>query len=339
MNKLVSVIIPLYNGEALIQKCLSSLLKQTLSHFEIIIIDDGSTDNSIQEINKFKDSRIKIYHQEHCGVSSARNLGIKYAKGYYLTFVDADDYLENNYLENLIKYQTKSNADLIICGYYMEIKKHIQVFSYSNQIIANEDLPKYLIDLYNHRLMYNTWNKLFLKKIIQDYNLLFANQDFGEDHLFNQEYLKHCQTIQIISDPLYHYVRKTPSSTTNNLVNNLFNLRIKEFYEMEEFFNYWHISSQEYEPFLISRFANRILNYLVNLHRTKKEKKIIIAEIKNIVNNETIMQVFTNPIIKKSIRILFNKRQYQKLYYYSKLIYIIQNKFAFIYLLLIQKYH
>lgn len=338
MNKLISIIIPLYNAESLINKCLTSLLKQTMTNYEIIIIDDGSTDLSMQEINKIKDERIHTYHQKHQGVSSARNLGIKYAQGYYLTFVDADDYLENNYLETLIQAQKQSNADLVICGYYMEYQKHFQKFSYPNQTIARSNFNQYLIPLYNHRLMYNTWNKLFLKKIIQKHNLSFANRALGEDHLFNQEYLKYCKSIQVIDLPLYHYVRKTPNSTTNNPINDLFNLRIKEFYEMESFFKYWQISPTQYEPFLVQRFANRILNYIVNIHKSFQGKKKIMAEIKTVVNNETVSKVFTNSLIKRPIRQLFNNHHYYQLYYYSKFIYIFQNKFSFLYLKLIHKH-
>ena len=115
-NKKISVVVPVYNVEDYIENNIKSLLNQTYKNFEIIYIDDGSTDNSLNILNMFKkiDSRIKVIHQENSGVSHSRNVGIEYSNGEYITFIDADDFVDNDYLEYLLNLISKNHSDMAI---------------------------------------------------------------------------------------------------------------------------------------------------------------------------------------------------------------------------------
>ena len=119
MNDLVSVIVPIYNKENLISRCIESLIRQKYINIEIILVDDGSTDKSLAICQKYekKDTRIKTYHKDNGGISSARNYGIAKARGEWISFVDADDYVENDYIKLLI--QNCNDVDLVVCNCYM----------------------------------------------------------------------------------------------------------------------------------------------------------------------------------------------------------------------------
>ena len=118
MNETISIIIPVYNVEKYLNKCLNSVIEQTYKNIEVILIDDGSTDNSGKICDEYakNDIRIKIIHQQNGGVSTARNNGLEHATGKYITFVDSDDYIEKEMIETMAKKIMKKNADIVICG-------------------------------------------------------------------------------------------------------------------------------------------------------------------------------------------------------------------------------
>ena len=118
-NDLISVIVPVYNVELYLQQCIDSILNQTYSNLEIILIDDGSTDNSsiICDINLEKDHRIKVIHKQNGGLSNARNVGVKNAQGKFVAFIDSDDYISEDYIEVLYRLICKYNADISVCRF------------------------------------------------------------------------------------------------------------------------------------------------------------------------------------------------------------------------------
>ena len=137
----VSIIVPIYNSEKYISACIESILHQTYKDFELLLIDDGSTDNTNNIIKKYKDSRIKIYRQENKGTGAARNLGMKHANGNYLTFVDSDDAIEQRYLEIMLNACKNNNADIVSCVYMKNDKEP------KTKILNNTEAFRYLISL------------------------------------------------------------------------------------------------------------------------------------------------------------------------------------------------
>ena len=161
MNKLISIIVPLYNKDQYIKRCLLSILNQTYNDFEIIIINDGSTDNSEQIVRELNNKKIRFYTTNNKGVSHARNFGIREAKGEYVCFVDADDYVSPNYLSTMI-YNMDKNVDLIITNkidVYGELMKKIDIEEYSGYV---RNIPKYFYQL---GFCHPVWGKLY-KKIL-----------------------------------------------------------------------------------------------------------------------------------------------------------------------------
>lgn len=192
MNPLISIIVPVYNAENTIGRCVDSILNQTFRDWELLLVDDGSIDHSDMICDQYaaKDRRIKIFHKENGGVSSARNIGLKYAKGEWITFVDADDYLNVESLCDMIK--CSENADLVmssikICGYQERVVK------LDNSFANNEYEIGILLTLLNGYMGLTVpFAKLLKLSIINKYKIRFDNRfSSGEDTLFVYQYLYH----------------------------------------------------------------------------------------------------------------------------------------------------
>lgn len=212
---LISIIVPVYNAERYIHRCIKSILSQKISNFELILIDDGSLDNSGKICNEYaqKDCRIKVIHKENAGASAARNDGIEVAIGKWIAFIDADDYIECDYLEYLIKYS--NNADFIISSnYFVQNQEDIL---YKNQ----QDIINYLsITQYSNGFL---WAKLFKRDIINKNNVkMDIKIRFMEDNLFIIDYLLNCHTIQLLSHNYYHITLE------NNIPSEKYNLQFND---------------------------------------------------------------------------------------------------------------
>lgn len=200
MKKLVSLIVTVFNKQDTIQKCLNSIKKQSYVKIEVLVIDDGSTDNSSKIARKVceADNRFKYYYQRNNGVSSARNLGLYKAKGDFVLFIDGDDFIDSNYVEKIMRY---SNYDIVVSGY-----KRLR----ENDIVAEVIRPQnidFSIDSLNIFFSEDTfkfigvpYSKLFKLSIIKKNKLKFdVEKDFGEDTEFVFKYLLKCRTVKYIS--------------------------------------------------------------------------------------------------------------------------------------------
>lgn len=211
MNALVSIIVPVYNRENVLERCLCSLKSQTYENLEFIIIDDGSSDHSPQILDKYAalDSRFHIIHKENEGVSATRNLGIKLAKGKYIQFVDSDDWLANHATEDLVA-AIIHNCDLAICDYNRVVEKNIVVrgHMFVDGIISREEFALQMMRAPANYYYGVLWNKLYRLDIIQKYALNFSEEwDWCEDFLFNLEYMKYIKNVYVLPKELYYYVR------------------------------------------------------------------------------------------------------------------------------------
>lgn len=219
-NPLVSVIVPIYNAQKYLSGCLDSVLAQTYSNLEIILVDDGSTDNSYQIAKKYatKDSRIKLVHQKNAKQSAARNHGIRLATGKYISFIDDDDEIAPNFIEKLLQPYSQPDTVLSVCGiHYKRLKQNSVSDVYINPIRnqrTSETQKAYILYLLAiDGRMYSSVNKLYkasiVKKISFDEKLNFA-----EDTKFVLSYLNHIKgQIRFILEPLYIYNFGTETST------------------------------------------------------------------------------------------------------------------------------
>ena len=210
--KKISIIVPVYNVEKYLNKCIESLVAQTYKDLEIILVDDGSKDNCPQMCDEWaiEDNRIKVIHKANGGVSSARNAGLNVATGEYIQFVDSDDYLELNACEILAGEMYEKNVDLVVSDYYSHgfTRKKIII-----QNFVEEDEETAFMQLYKNALFAFPWNKLYKKELIKNY---FSNKlKYSEDFLFNCEYLANCKKISCINNCIYNYVAVKGSSVNS----------------------------------------------------------------------------------------------------------------------------
>lgn len=204
MNNTVSIVIPAYNAENVIERCLKSIIAQTYPYYEIIVINDGSKDATLCVLNRFKKDysqySIEIIDIENGGVSNARNIGLDAATGKWVCFVDADDYLEPNYLDNLIR-EWKPHRWVLCHFYRVKNGERKQVNSLHGRMSKCE-----ITSLFLDTLVSQPWNKLFEKAIIDKYNIRFdRNLAIAEDFFFNMTYFNYCKDIFVIEKPLYNY--------------------------------------------------------------------------------------------------------------------------------------
>lgn len=221
---LISVIIPIYNAEYFLRQCIESILQQTYSNFEIICVDDGSTDSSLEICHQFskKDSRVKVIHKDNAGVSSARNRGVACAQGQFVFFVDADDCLDKNALKVCVIHQSRTNT--IVALNYDRISKEEQR-SESSCVADVRKVPfvklkrRQVLNMVSVRRGCYIWGMLIPKVLIDNHQLNFSEKICNlEDVVWTAMALCYVENIVFIETELYHY-RKNPVSITSNCVN------------------------------------------------------------------------------------------------------------------------
>lgn len=215
---LVSVIIPVYNTEKFLHKCINSVLTQTLKDIEVLLINDGSTDDSGKICNEYahKDKRVHVMHIQNQGVSHARNKGLEAAKGKYISFVDSDDWIDADMIEVLYQLIQTSHADLSTCGYVIEDENGNIIYKINEEstyILNKWDALSSLFDDKYYRYKGNLWDKLYNKDIIERNRLRFNEQIYyNEDRLFIFQYLNFCYSATYITIPYYHYIMRSSSA-------------------------------------------------------------------------------------------------------------------------------
>ena len=234
---LISVIIPIYNVEKYLIKCLESICNQEFEDYEVILINDGSTDNSWNIAEKYREKyqdKIKLLNQENSGVSVARNTGLSYAKGKYVCFVDSDDYVEKTYLSELYKVAKKNNADLVFSA-FRSVDEDGKVIKYIGENRFTPDKEYSFKESEELFLIQNApWAKLYRKDIIEEYNLYFPPKVWYEDVIFTKEYLINTSKCVYCDEVLYNYLQRSGSAMNAQGERNL-----EIFGAIEEVTNYY----------------------------------------------------------------------------------------------------
>lgn len=270
---MISVIVPIFNAEKYLHRCIKRILAQDYTDYELLLIDDGSIDNSATICDEFAkyDNRIRVFHKENGGVSSARNWGLDKAIGEYIMFVDSDDYMLPGMLEVMVSTLKAKSADLVVCGttetgggYWRPIAD----VDYSiNQLKEN------FVSLLHTELLSPPWNKIYKKEIIGS-NRFCEDISFGEDLLFNIQYLEKCENISLIKEsPFYHEKENENSLVVKFNRNRLLDIE-KVWVVVERF-------SEDKEG-LYSKYLRDLTVYVRQLLKTKQyswlEKKNILEE-------------------------------------------------------------
>lgn len=246
MNEKVSVIIPMYNAARYIERCIRSILQQTYSSIELILVDDGSTDDTFKVAQKSfeKDKRVCIYTQPNGGVSKARNFGLSFSTGSYVIFVDADDYLDLEMIETMVA-TIADKFDMAICGFRRCFETTTEkVYNSTNKVVDYEIImsPKEIANNY-WRLqeigcINPPWNKIYRMSVIKDNNILFLESStWGEDCIFNLSYISKSKEIKLMKKVLYNYVIH-PNQATKKIDKGYFDRVSRNFSVIEDFIDY-----------------------------------------------------------------------------------------------------
>ena len=314
MENLISVIVPVYNAEKYLYKCVQSILNQTYDKIEIILVDDGSTDNSgkICDEISMRDTRIRVLHKKNGGQSSARNAGIKIANGEYITFVDNDDWLEPNMYEILIENANKYNADISGCATMMDYEDGKSVCRFDgieSKVVSGESVC--LDILYQTKYSWGTmWNKIFKKE-------LFNVRQFPEgceleDYYIILQLFNEVSCIYFDNRPLYHWIQRSSSQSKRGfhwrkLTGISIATQIKEYFQTNNY-NRLIIKACNYFVFLVysdivwSLYKSRPNGWKKEMHRLFKPSIKTIFTVFWCRNNN---KVKINRMIKMCIAFLF----------------------------------
>ena len=246
MNELVSVLIPVFNAEHVIDRCIKSLLNQTYKNIEVIIVDDCSTDDSYVMVEEWANKEKNIYcykNKTNSGCAATINRALTYAKGTVVAIVDNDDYVESDYIEYLLTLMHSSNADISICGWY-EDKKPFQL--YNRELTSKEALEELLLDT-TFRAYY--WNKLFRREILG--SKPFIEEQKFEDMASMPYIFQKARKVVIGAKPKYHYAMGTTNFSANK----------------KSYLNYW-----------LSRAYFERLSFVVNNQVSGQSKNYVIMK-------------------------------------------------------------
>ena len=322
-NDLVSVIVPIYNVEKYLKKCIDSIINQTYQNIEVILVDDGSTDNSGKICDEYIeiDSRISVIHKKNGGLSSARNAGLEKANGKYILFEDSDDYIEENLFQKCIKKMQIEDADICVFGYQKENddgviyqKYKFGEFCVSNEVFENE-LYKRLID---NSFGY-VWNKIYKLSTIRMGKIIFSDQIVDrEDMIFNLELLSNIKKIMYLNYMGYHYIQRS-----NSLVHNCDIRRIKK---MNDFFvKLKQIKVKDKNKIINMAMLHYVAdcinkNILSNNSLSKKEKIKMMKEMFNDLNyTEMLYDDSDNPLYLRALYRAISQKNPKYFYNYFKL--------------------
>lgn len=217
MGVKVSIIIPFYNTQKYLKRCLNSIVTQTFRDYEIILIDDGSTDHSYEIAEKYKHkfNNFKLYKQNNKGVAYARNVGLIMAQGEYIAFVDSDDFIDNNYLNRMVYEALRTNADIVCCNFYWVYNDKVLIKNYINYkkgIFFNIEALNMIIS--DTVMQSYLWNKLWRRNLFISFNIKFPNMYF-EDIATSFKMIYYANKVYIMKDPLYYYTQR-PESILHN---------------------------------------------------------------------------------------------------------------------------
>lgn len=311
---MISIIIPAYNAEKDIEKCINSVLHQTYKNLEIIIMNDGSTDHTKQIIEGLekKDSRIIVIHKENTGVSDTRNVGLEIAKGDYIGFIDSDDEVKPEMYETLLLNMVKHNADISHCGFELVGENLSRVFNGTGKIYIQSQ-KETLVSLLKADLFEpSIWNKLYRREVIK--NIKFDTTiKFNEDLLFNVEAFKNANKIVFEDLPLYKYIynplsasRSTPNYKIQESV-----LKVTELvYEKLQGLNIDNVRNQFYVNKLITIYRaflddnQRNFNLERNVNELLRKSSDKYLEMRTMYLKYSLLYF---PILYKMSRLIYEK--------------------------------
>lgn len=281
----ISIVIPAYNVERYIGKCISSLINQTFTDYEIIAVNDGSTDSTLEILRHFESQYpfITVIDQKNSGISQARNAGLDLARGEYICFVDSDDFVAPTYLEELYNACVETGAEISCCYYYFRFVESEFLFEYPFRcrgvLNRTEAMNKLLRDVQIQSLM---WNKMYKRSLFTDYDIRFPSMCF-EDMAIANKLFSHANRVVVLDRPLYYY-NQHPTSTLATMNAD----KINDFIRAVAMVRISLERSGLYEKYkksylaLVRKTCGCCYLYVLKLHNEKKNMRGCIANMRRV---------------------------------------------------------
>lgn len=287
---MVSLIVPVYNSESVITRCVESILGQTYTDIEVMLLNDGSTDNSLSVCRSLekRDVRVRVYTHENRGVSYTRTLGITLARGEYIQFVDSDDYIAPEMVEKLVEKMQIEDADMVICGCteYHEDHEYTILPDVEGKVRV-KNLSFAYPSLFKKSILNSPCNKLYKKQYIRSY--FPENLSLGEDLLFNLEYIRQIETIYFLKESLYYYIIRK-NSLNRKYRRDSVAIAERLYTENMKFCEEFHMGAQAAADIstVFIKFLSYGLSDLYTISEYSRKEKRKMA--KSWVNNENVEQ-------------------------------------------------
>ena len=295
-NELISVIVPIYNTSMYLVKCVRSILNQTYKNLEVILINDGSTDNSLDICNELakSDKRIRVISQENCGLSETRNNGVTIAKGDYVCFVDSDDFIEKDMIEHLYNLLKENNVDIsaIRANIHLRDGKIIGFNAPKREIKVFKGLKNVLDGYANGEVSIAAWDKLYKKEAIKD--IKFDPKTFKEDVDYIFKLCLADRSFVCDTKEYYHYIKRESNSITSTFNSKMFQLVDWSFWAYNKTLELGHDYIDDAEMLLYNGLTHVLKLYARDLKRGIVNNQMYTEEIQDVVNKITYLLLHTN---------------------------------------------
>lgn len=317
-EKIVSIIVPIYNAQKYLDRCIESITKQSYNSIEIVLVNDGSSDDSMKYCSHYAqlDSRIKVIDIPNGGVSNARNVGIHNCNGEYVQFVDSDDYIEKDMTLSLVKAMEQNGVDFVVCG-FITVNRHKSEESTtksSYRVLEKKDIADNAIDLFNISFFNSPWNKLYKKSLItKDFDVNFK---IGEDILFNLAYLENIQKASVITESYYNYILNGASATHIISEDKIFK-QIELHNKVKSWFEYNMSEStliiKHLNQNVVANLMNLVVGYCYGKERFANKVKIVKQVSNEQVMIENLEQFVPYSLESKLLKKLYSTKGYRRI--------------------------
>ena len=320
-----SVIIPVYNVENYLTRCLDSLLAQNYADLEILLIDNGSKDQSGQICEDYaaKFSNITAYHIPNKGVSSARNFGLAKAKGEFICFVDADDYLEGNLFSD-VESQLDSQLDLLVFSYYNSIEQNLSEIIRSAKILPTEgkkdksDFIALFQELCLSDMMYTVWNKIYRREFLEEHRIMFEQYELGEDVRFNLNVFECVHTISFSKTCYYVYVSGRTDSAMGQYNPYRMSYQLEELEKVDQLMTGWDIHDDQFIDQIKARILMSNIQNISNQKMSLSKKRHYVEVLCRNQEMIALLKKATSPL-HPLVRRLLHFRMYLTVIFLKKL--------------------
>lgn len=321
----ISVIMPVYNVENYVARAIESVLNQEFKDIELLIVDDGSTDRSGDICDKYaeRDYRVEVFHTPNGGAPAARNYALDRARGEYVFFCDADDWISPNMFGEMYEFATAHKLELAISGFYIDTyysdngEHLVEVKSVPDQVFESADqFHREAYRLFDQNLLYSPWNKLFLRSRIEDMKLRFRDT-FWDDFPYVLDFIYDVEKVGVLQTPYYHFIRERKESETARYRPDMYDKREEEHVWMCDLYKHWGYLDEPLSNEMVQRrYIERLIGCIENVcnksctlsSRQKKEQiaqmitsKHAVYAVKTTKPHSKMMQLMLIPIKHQNV--------------------------------------